>query len=309
MYASPFTRGLTCLFALALLAGCTLSPFSRSDQQPAAGSVTAQAAVAANLPSPAPAETVNSTLTSSGLPTAAPAASPTAVPAAKPARGTVGIEAAQDVPGQAVEQLLQLLNAAGAKSEQVQTEADLRLSPTPSDDAKLAWERIFVPVDRMSSVLGSITFQELRDVWSGAGTSANFSSVYPDEAIVPALTAVLGAPGPAVKPQPSARLADAVWSDPMGLGIVPFESLSTRLRAIPLDNNSSGDNSPTDNRFRAAEWPLAARAYLAPLTEGGQAALAKLTTPLPITNRDPSKLDRARHDRRHGDGAQLRGRH
>ena len=70
----------------------------------------------------------------------------------------------------------------------------------------------------------------------------------------------------------------------MGLGIVPFESLSTRLRAIPLD-----DNSPTDNRFRTAEWPLAARAYLAPLTERGQAALGKLA-PLPITNRDPNKL-------------------
>ena len=120
------------------------------------------------------------------MPTAAPVASPTAVPAPKPARGTVGIEAAQDVPGQAVEQLLQLLNAAGAKSEQVQTEADLRLNPTPSDGAKLAWERIFVPVDRMSSVLDSITLQELRDVWTGAGTSANFATIYPDEAIVPA---------------------------------------------------------------------------------------------------------------------------
>ena len=137
----------------------------------------------------------------------------------------------------------------------------------------------------MSSVLGSITLQELRDVWTGASTSANFATIYPDEAIVPDLTVVLGTPGPNVKPQASAALADAVWSDPMGLGIVPFESLSTRLRAIPLD-----DNSPTDNRFRAAEWPLAARAYLAPLTERGQAALGKLTTPLPITNRDPNKL-------------------
>ena len=285
MYASPFTRGLTCLFALAFLAGCTLNPISTIGQPPAAGRVTAQAATAADLPSPAPAETVNSAPTSSELPTAAPGSSPTAVPAPKPPRGTVGIAAGEDIPGQAVDQLLQLLNDAGVKSEQVQAEADLRLDAMPSDGAKLAWERIFVPVDRMSSVLGSITLQELRDVWSGAGTSANFGTVYPDEAIVPALTFVLGAPGPAVKPQPSAALADAVWSDPMGLGIVPFENLSTRLRAIPLD-----DNSPTDNRFRAAEWPLTARAFLAPLTERGQAALAKLTTPLPITNRDPNKL-------------------
>ena len=285
MYTSPLTRGLLCLLALVLVAGCTLNPLSKSDQQPTAGRVTAQAATAADLPIPSHAETANSTPASAGLPTAAPGSSTTAVPAPKPPRGTIGIEAAQDVPGQAVEQLLQLLNAAGAKSEQVQADADLRLDAAPSDGAKLAWERIFVPVDRMSSVLGSITLQELRNVWSGAGTSANFGTVYPDEAIVPALTFVLGAPGPAVKPQPSAALANAVWSDPMGLGIVPFESLSTRLRAIPLD-----DNSPTDNRFRAAEWPLAARAFLAPLTERGPAALGKLTAPLPITNRDPNKL-------------------
>ena len=285
MYSSPFTRGLICLFALALLAGCTLNPITSIGQPPAAGRVTARAATAADLPTPAPAETVTSAPASSELPTAAPVASPTARPAPKPARGTVGVEAGQDVPGQAVEQLLQLLNAAGAKSEQVQTEADLRLDPTPSDGAKLAWERIFVPVDRMSSVLDSITLQELRAVWTGAGTSANFGTIYPDEAIVPALTVVLGAPSPAVKPQPTAGLADAVWGDPMGLGIVPFENLSTRLRAIPLD-----DDSPTDNRFRSAEWPLAARAFLSPLTERGQVALGKLTTPLPITNRDPSKF-------------------
>ena len=113
MYASPFTRSLTCLFALAFLAGCTLNPISNIGQPPAAGRVTAQAATAADLPSPAPAETVNSTPASSELPTAAPAASPTDVPAAKPARGTVGVDSAQGVPGQATEQLLRLLNDAG----------------------------------------------------------------------------------------------------------------------------------------------------------------------------------------------------
>ena len=218
MYASPFTRGLGCLFALVLLAGCTLNPISSIGQPPAASRVTAQAATAADLPSPATAETVNSAPASSELPTAAPVASPTAVPAPKPTRGTVGIEAVQDVPGQAVEQLLQLLNAADVKSEQVQADADLRLNPTSSDGTKLAWERIFVPVDRMSSVLGSITLQELRDVWSGAGTSANFGTVYPDEAIVPALTLVLGAPGPAVKPQPSAALGGRGLERPDGVG-------------------------------------------------------------------------------------------
>ena len=273
---------IACLLTLALVAGCKSNAVPNADQ-PASGRVTV--AAAADPAASAAAATDAAAPASPELPTAAPVPKPTAVPAPKPTRGAIGIAAAQDVPGQAVDQLLQLLNAAGARSEQVKAEADLRLDAAPSEGAKLAWERIFVPVDRMSSVLGSITLQELRDVWTGANPSANFGAIYPDAAIVPELTALLGAPGPAVKPQPSAALADAVWGDPMGLGILPFEGLSVRLRAIPVDGDS-----PTDNRFRAAEWPLAARAYLSPLTERGQAALEKLTTPLPITNRDPSKL-------------------
>ena len=42
-------------------------------------------------------------------------------------------------------------------------------------------------------------------------------------------------------------------------------------------------SAPPSGRWRHA-------AYLSPLTERGQAALGKLTTPLPITNRDPNKL-------------------
>ena len=117
----------------------------------------------------------------------------------------------------------------------------------------------------MSSVLTGITLQELRGVWTGASTTTNFATIYPDETMVPTLDALLGAHGPAVKPQPRSALADAVWGDRMGLGIVPFEDLNVRLRAIPVDGNS-----PTDNRFRAAEWPLTARAWLAPVTERGQ---------------------------------------
>ncbi len=65
--------------------------------------------------------------------------------------------------------------------------------------------------------------------------------------LCPPWITLLGPHGPAVKPQPKAALADAVWGDRMGLGIVPFEDLNVRLRAIPIDGNS-----PTDNRFRAA---------------------------------------------------------
>jgi hypothetical protein len=210
---------------------------------------------------------------------------PAATPAPKPPRGTWGLESGNDVQPEAVAALLTVLNGAGMKAESVTGEADLRLNAKPSDGAKLAWERVFVPVDRMSSVLGSITLQELRDVWTGAGTSQNFGTLYPDEAIVPALDVLLGPHGSTVKPQPKAALADAVWRDRLGLGIVPFEDLNVKLRAIQLDRDS-----PTDNRFRGADWPLTARAWLSPLTQRGENTLAALPDSLPVTNRDPRKL-------------------
>ena len=72
---------------------------------------------------------------------------------------------------------------------------------------------------------------ELRGVWTGASTTTNFATIYPDETIVPYQDALLGAHGPAVKPQPKSGLAAAVWGDRMGLGIVSFEDLNVRLRA------------------------------------------------------------------------------
>ena len=218
----------------------------------------------------------------------APAVEPAATPAPKPPRGTWGLEVGSGVQPQAIDAVLTALNGASMPSETVLDKADLRLSAESADDAKLAWERVLVPVDRMSSVLTGITLQELRGVWTGASTTKNFATIYPDETIVPTLDALLGAHGPAVKPQPKSALADAVWGDRMGLGIVPFEDLNVRLRAIPVDGNS-----PTDNRFRAAEWPLTARAWLAPITERGQSAVAALAVQagsLPFTNRDPGKL-------------------
>ncbi len=293
MRASPIIRIVPVLLAFALLAGCAQAGTSNPTESRTTARVTPRpvitegvtpgssaASASGAVASPAPTSSVPDP-----LPTVAPLPSPTASPAPKPPRGTIGIEAGPDVSAAAVEQTVQLFGSAGVKAEPVSSEPDLRLSAQSSDGARLVWERIFVPVDRMSSVLNGITFQELRDVWTGAGTSQNFAAIYPDESIMPDLEAILGKPGPAVKPQPKAALADAVWSDKMGLGIVPFEDLSVRLRAIPLDGNSA-----TDNRFRAAEWPLAARVYLSPLTERGQAALEKLKTPLPITDRDPSKL-------------------
>ena len=285
---SLLTRMLTPLLAVILVAGCAGPVIDdgvkRSTVAPTAAPEMAETPIGAqaesgDLPAVEPAATQASESTTGAL---------AATPAPKPPRGTWGLEVGSGVQPEAVDAVLAALNGAGTPSETVLDKADLRLSAESANDAKLAWERVLVPVDRMSSVLTGITLQELRGVWTGASTTTNFATIYPDETIVPDLDALLGAHGPAVKPQPKSALADAVWGDRMGLGIVPFENLNVRLRAIPVDGNS-----PTDNRFRAAEWPLTARAWLAPVTERGQSAVAALAAQakaLPLTNRDPNKL-------------------
>ncbi len=247
MPTSLLTRTLTSLLALILVSGCSGPIIADGVKRSTVAPASTSAPDATLEPAATP------ILASTRLPEPT-AAQPEAAPAPKPPRGTWGLETGNDVRPEAAEALLTLLNSTGMKAEPVSGEPDLRLSAEQVADSKLSWERVLVPVDRMSSVLTGITLQELRDVWTGANTSQNFATIYPDEAIVPTLDALLGAHGPAVKPQPKTALADAVWGDRMGLGIVPFEDLNVRLRAIPVDGNS-----PTDNRFRATDWPLTAR--------------------------------------------------
>lgn len=283
VFNSKLIRILPCLLVLALVSGCAGPLVSDGVKRSTVGPVSTPEPVAE--PILALTDTVASTTSVPEAPPAPTAVRPAATPAPKPPRGTWGLETGDGVQPEAADALLTLLDGAGMKAEAVTGAGDLRLNTQPADGAELAWERVFVPVDRMSSVLGSITFGELRAVWTGAGTSANFATLYPDAAIVPALDGLLGAHGPAVKPQPKAAVADAVWGDKMGLGIVPFEDLSVRLRAIPLDGNS-----PTDNRFRGADWPLMGRAWLSPLTQRGETALAAVVDSLPVTNRAAGKL-------------------
>lgn len=212
-------------------------------------------------------------------------AAPTATPQPKPSRGALGLEVEASLPPQAGEQVLGVLTGSG-QAEIVTAEADLRLTAQSAPDAAVAWERVFVPVDRMSSVLDGTSLDELKGVWTGEVASPNYTSIYVPDDIVPDLTALLGTPGAAVKPQAADSVAGALWGDSMGFAIVPFESLSVKLRAVKLDGAW-----PTDNRFDAASWPLTSRAYLVSLSDRGREALTGLDgAGLPVTNRDPGKL-------------------
>ena len=200
-------------------------------------------------------------------------------------RRPLGLGIAADAPLEAAGPLLEALEAAGVSAEQVSDQADLRLVNAGADGAVLAWERVFTPVDRMSSVLQSITLEELVAVWTGAGTTSNFTSIYVGQDTKALLIPLLGQPGANVKQAPGDDIEAALWGDETGLGIVPFDALTVKLRAIALDGQS-----PVDNRFPADEWPLTSRAALVGVTERGRAALAEGLDGLPVTNRDATRL-------------------
>lgn len=258
------------------------------------------AAEAVATATPAPLQTVapaEPAPTDEAEPTAEPSAEPTAEPTAPrdtatPARSQLRVTVAAGTSPVGLERVLAALAAQGVDAAQADGEADLEWTASPGMDgatvaggSAAAFERILTPVDRMSSVLDAISLDELRGVWTGAAGSPNFSNIYVAEEDVAGLAAVLGDAGPNVTVAPGDDVDAAVWGDRMGLGIVPFDRLTVRLRAITLDRSS-----PVDNRFVHADWPLTARTYLVPITERGREALASAAEALPLSNRDANRM-------------------
>jgi hypothetical protein len=190
-----------------------------------------------------------------------------------------------DTSAAALNTTLEALRSTGRRVTRTTDRPDVRLRSSVEPGALLMYERILAPVDRFSTLLEGISLAELREVWTGSGTSPSFSTIYPSQDVLDDLTAILGIPGPAVKPQPADQVTAAIWGDPMSIGIVPFDRLNVRLRALPLDGLSA-----VDNRLDQARWPLAARAWLSAQTTAGKEAVARLAGRKPVSNRDPSKL-------------------
>jgi hypothetical protein len=243
------------------------------------GAHTPQASPTLALPS-----TPTSQPTATPKPTAPPTVTPnpTSTPVPTATAAPLMLSAPEGAPEQVIAALQQALPNTSVQRTDASTQADVRLD-TSGD--RLISERILVPVTRFSSLTEGITLAELREVWTGSGESAVFKTIYPSEEILSDLEALLGAAGPAVNPQPVTELDAAVWADASGIGIVPFEELTPRLRALRLDGMSA-----VDNRLDPRQWPLATRLWLSAETERGAGALQQTGDLAPISNRDPKKL-------------------
>jgi hypothetical protein len=264
-------RTLCLLLALAFLAGCGAAPDQGQQLPTEVSPLEAPAAAMSEMPAPTATPTRKPPLAiqlGSSKATAIPSPATLAPEAGMPPGAVEAVRAALgDVPLQAVEP---------------SAEADLHLE---RDGTQLVYERILTPVERFSSYLEGIGLEELRGAWTGSTPSPNFTAIYPSEDALADLEWLLGPPGPAVKPQPADAIADAVWGDNMSIGILPFEALTPRLRALRLDGMSV-----VDNRLEQSRWPLATRAWLSPASDRGAELVKQAITRPPVTNRDPKKL-------------------
>jgi poly-gamma-glutamate synthesis protein (capsule biosynthesis protein) len=159
---------------------------------------------------------------------------------------------------------------------------DLRLDLEAQPDARLVCERIYVPVQRFATVKDGVTLNELRQAWLGGGGTGKLLLT---AATAEDMALLWGAPEVGVEPVPEGQLTEALWQDDQALGVVPFERLEPRLRALKVDGLSA-----VDNRLEQAAWPLAVRVWLHGSGAAADSLLAYLRENVPQANRDPAKL-------------------
>jgi hypothetical protein len=126
------------------------------------------------------------------------------------------------------------------------------------------------------TITDDISAQELLDFWRGSNTGPFAGApLRMAESTLRAFSAAWGEPAPGVVMiVPSEGFVDTLWADTPSWGIVPFEELDPRMKVLSIDQNS-----PVDNRFEAANYPLSLRFRSSDPSYS-----------LSPTNRDPSKL-------------------
>lgn len=152
--------------------------------------------------------------------------------------------------------------------------ASITLDLTETAEGSSLW--IYALVAPFPTITDDISSQELLDFWHGSNTGPFAGTpLRMAESTLRAFSAAWGEPAAgAVMIVSTEGFVDALWSETPSWGIVPFEELNPRLKVLSIDQNS-----PVDNKFEAANYPLSLR-----FRSSDPAFL------LSATNRDPSKL-------------------
>ena len=162
-------------------------------------------------------------------------------------------------------------------------EADVTLATVTAQapDARPFYTAVYAAAAPFATVSDAISLAELQTAWqSGGGQPLLVSSE-----TAASLTAVWGAPSPAVQTLPAAQLVDDLWAQRPSLTIVPFDELRPELKVLRLDGVS-----PLDRHFDPGTYPLT----VAFGVSGEETAVAAFLAAWsgPTSNYQPEKLTR-----------------
>lgn len=176
-------------------------------------------------------------------------------------------------------------------------QAGVRTVPATSPDAavildwnesggEVAYRQVFAAAARFDTIDLSLRMRGIQQAWDGGGRV--FRSVAILEETLPALTQLLGEPGPSVLPYATmAELTDAVWGDTRVLALVPFDQLLPRLAVYTVDGQTPVENAA---KFSPTAYPLVATVYAHPGPAATGQSVAQAVDLLPHTNRDTTRL-------------------
>ena len=163
----------------------------------------------------------------------------------------------------------------------------IRLGTAPVTGT-LVYTETFAAATRFDTVDTAIRWGDLRANWAGRVMTYTTIAVLSDT--LPALTQVLGPPGPAVAGVATVdELVERAWQDRTTAAILPFEQLVPRLAVLAIDGQNPLENV---NHFDPSRYPLVTATYaqVDATDPANQALAARVLAALPAGNRDPSKL-------------------
>ena len=161
----------------------------------------------------------------------------------------------------------------------------VRLSWT-ADGGEPIYRQVFAAATRFDTVELTLRLLHVQRAWRGETRTFPTVIVYADT--LPALTRLLGEPGPHVQTvEGDDDLMAAVYAQRGVLALVPFERLTPRLAVYSVDGQSPVENAL---KFHAAAYPLVATVYAHAGMDAPSDAVSRVDTLLPRSNRDPSRL-------------------
>jgi Bacterial capsule synthesis protein PGA_cap len=163
--------------------------------------------------------------------------------------------------------------------------ADLTVGAARQENSMLLAERVFVVVDWFPTLRTGITLADVRGLWQGQATHGGAKTLLVTDDAAEALTALWGQPAAAVQAMPYDQLVARLWNDSTTLGVVPFDQLTPKVTALPLD----GQNV-LSHEFKVEQYPLVARTYISGNSQLALNLLAGLRPQVPLTNRDPERI-------------------